>query len=131
MNDLLWQSPLCQVGCATLPEDITSPVSLGETGPYDWTSRSLHLSCHTGQARSTGLFETLSLESLTRFGTLSLLGGTSTDCATDLHTSRTTRERPHTGNLDQLQRLTGRAVELQCGGGCVGALGRCDVTPTQ
>ena len=24
---LLRQSPLCQVGCATLPEDITSPVS--------------------------------------------------------------------------------------------------------
>ena len=75
-----------------LPEDFTCPVSLDETGQFDWTSRSLHVSCHTGQARSTGLcvqiarslhlcnrfrlarstglFETLSLESLTRFGTL-------------------------------------------------------------
>ena len=57
------------------------------------------------QARSTGLFETLPLESLTRFGTLSLesltpltpdldlLGVTSTDCATDLPTRPPTRKK--------------------------------------
>ena len=46
---------LCQVGCATVPEDFTCPLSLDETGKFDWTSRSLHLSCRAGQARSTGL----------------------------------------------------------------------------
>ena len=94
---------------------------------FDWTSRSLHLFCHTGQARSiglcvqiarslhssnrfrlarsTGIFQTLSLESLTRFGTLSLesltpltpnldlFGVTSTDCATDQPTRPTTRKK--------------------------------------
>ena len=114
MNELLRQSPLCQVGCATFPEDITSPVSLDDTGPYYWTSRSLHFSCHTGQARSNGLlctncqkpslvqpfsagqvdldFLRLRLSSLSLvFGTLpplslDLMGVTSTDCATDLPT---------------------------------------------
>ena len=38
-------------GCATLPEDFTCPVSLGDTGQFDWTSRSLHSSCLTGQAQ--------------------------------------------------------------------------------
>ena len=33
---LLRQSPLCQVGCATLPEDFTCPLSLDETGQVDW-----------------------------------------------------------------------------------------------
>ena len=54
MNELLRQSPLCQVGCATLPEDFTCPLPLGGTGQFDWTSRSLHLSRHTGRARTTG-----------------------------------------------------------------------------
>ena len=40
-------------GCATLPEDFTCPVSLGDTGQVGPGTRSLHLSCHTGQARST------------------------------------------------------------------------------
>ena len=53
--------PLCQVGCVAFPEDFTCPVSLGDTGQFNWTSRSLHSSCHTGQARSTGLSEILSL----------------------------------------------------------------------
>ena len=53
--------PLCQVGCVVLPEDFTCPVSMGDTGQFDWTSRSLHLSCRTGQARSAGLSENLSL----------------------------------------------------------------------
>ena len=64
------------------------------TGQDDWVPKPSHLSCRAGQARTTGLcvqiarslhssnrfrlarstelFETLSLESLTRFGTLSL-----------------------------------------------------------
>ena len=54
VNELLRQSPLCQVGCATFPEDFTCPVSLGDTGQCYWTSRRLHLSRHTGQARTTG-----------------------------------------------------------------------------
>ena len=55
MNELLRQSPLCQVGCATFPEDFTCPVSLGDTGQCYWTSRRLHLSRHTGRASTTGL----------------------------------------------------------------------------
>ena len=40
--------------CATgLPEDFTCPVTLD--GPVRLGARSLHLSCHTGQARTTGL----------------------------------------------------------------------------
>ena len=61
VNLPLLHCPLCQVGCVASPEDFTCPVSLDGTGPYDWTSRSLHVSCLTGQARSTGLSENLSL----------------------------------------------------------------------
>ena len=114
-----------QASSTGLPEAFTCPVPLNRPGRPG--ARSLHLSCPTGQARSTGLhiqiarslhlsnrfrlarttglFETLSLESLTRFGTLSLesltplipdldlLGMTSTDCATDLPTRPTTRKK--------------------------------------
>ena len=66
------QCSLCQVGCATLPEAFICLVPLDDAGKFDWTSRSLHSSNRFRLARSTGLFETLSLESLTRFGTLSL-----------------------------------------------------------
>ena len=72
VNELLRQSPLCQVGCATFPEDFTRPyrwvIRASATGlPEDFTcpvtldgpvrlgARSLHSSCHTGQARTTGL----------------------------------------------------------------------------
>ena len=55
MNELLLQSPLCQVGCATFPEDFTRPVSLGDTGQCYWTSRRPHSSRHTERARTTGL----------------------------------------------------------------------------
>ena len=41
-------------------------------GQVGWTSRTLHSSNRFRLARSSGLLETLSLESLTRFGTLSL-----------------------------------------------------------
>ena len=54
MNELLRQSELCQVGCATFPEDFTCPVSLGDTGECYWTSRRLHLSRHTGRASTSG-----------------------------------------------------------------------------
>ena len=71
VNELLRQSPLCQVGCATLPEAITLLPSLGDDRPgqldFQRPSLSHHrwarttgcqkpsLSCHTGQARTTGL----------------------------------------------------------------------------
>ena len=51
MNELLQQSPLCQVGCATFPEDFTCPVSLGDTGQCYWTSRRLHLASTTGRQK--------------------------------------------------------------------------------
>ena len=54
LNELLRQSPLCQVGCATFPEDFTRPVSLGDTGQCYWTSRRLHSSRHTGRASTSG-----------------------------------------------------------------------------
>ena len=38
-------------GCATLPDDFTRPLSLGETGQFDWTSRSLHSSSLAGRDR--------------------------------------------------------------------------------
>ena len=37
-----------------LPEDFTCPLPLGGTGQYDWTSRRLHLSRHTGRASTSG-----------------------------------------------------------------------------
>ena len=43
VNELLLQSPLCQVGCATSPEAITLLPSLGDDRPgLNWTSRRLH-----------------------------------------------------------------------------------------
>ena len=54
VNELLRQSPLCQVGSATFPEDFTCPVSLGDTDQCYWTSGRLHLSRHTGRASTTG-----------------------------------------------------------------------------
>ena len=35
--------PPCHVGCVAIPEDFTCPVSLGDTGQFDCTSRSIHL----------------------------------------------------------------------------------------
>ena len=173
--------PLCQVGCVALPEDFTCPPSLDETGKFDWTSRSLHLSCHAGQARSTGrqkpslvlshwtgqvdwtlctncqkpsLVQPLSagqvgwtflrlffLESLTCLGTLSQESLTPPtpffgSLGSDIHRLC---QRPTYKTQNQKETTTGKpgptpvttriAVELQCGGGCAGVLGRCGVTP--
>ena len=50
MTELLRQSPLCQMGFATLQEDITSPVSLGGTGLLlDFQKPSLVLPHWTGR----------------------------------------------------------------------------------
>ena len=85
-----------QASSTGLPQAFTCPTTLDSPGRLG--ARSLHSSNRFRLAGSTGLFETLSLESLTRFGTLSLesltpptpdldlLGVTSTDCATDLPT---------------------------------------------
>ena len=98
------------------PEAFTCPLSLDETGQFDWTLL----------AKSTGLLETLSLESLTRFVSLSLksltpltpdfdlLGVTSTDCATDLPDPQPERTPKETWTNPVTTRS---AVELQCGGG--------------
>ena len=80
-----------------LPEAFTRPLSLDDRPVrLDFQKPSLVLPHWAGQVDWT--FETLSLESLTRFGTLSLesltpptpffrpLRSDSTDCATDLHT---------------------------------------------
>ena len=139
MNELLRQSPLCQVGCATLPEDFTCPLPLGGTGQYDWTSRRLHLSRHTGRASTSGRQKpvtrpvTLDRPGLTvssvRTATgccvvstpllWDLEGVTSTDRTVYLPTFPTTGKTTHTQNLD-----TRSAVELQCCGGCAGVIGR-------
>ena len=51
MNELLRQSPLCQVGCATLPEAFTLLPSLGDDRPgrLDFQKTSLVPSHWTGQ----------------------------------------------------------------------------------
>ena len=119
-----------QVGCVALPQDFTCPLSLDETGQFDWTSSSLHLSCLTGQARSTGFFETLSLESLTRLGTPSL--ESLTPLTPTLPQTFPLDPKPERNQHRKTRTVTTRsAVELQCGGGCAGVLGRCGVTPVQ
>ena len=59
VNEPLMHCPLCQVGCVALPEAFTCPATLDRPGRLG--VRSLHMSCLTGQARSTGLSENLSL----------------------------------------------------------------------
>ena len=51
MNELLLQSPLCQVGCATFPEAFTLLPSLGDDRPgrLDFQKTSLVPSHWTGQ----------------------------------------------------------------------------------
>ena len=47
MNELLRQSPLCQVGCATSPEAFTLPSLMGQD---DWAPEAFTLLSHwTGQ----------------------------------------------------------------------------------
>ena len=57
-----------QASSTALPEAFTCPATLDRPGRLG--ARSLHLSCRFRLARSTALFETLSLDSLTRFGTV-------------------------------------------------------------
>ena len=105
----------CVRGCATLPEAITLLPSLGDDRPgrLDFQkpslssfavrdrpgrlgARSLHLSCHTGQARSTGL------------------------TVPRTYPQYTHNRKDHTHKTLTTQ----SAVELQCCGGCAGVIGR-------
>ena len=140
VNEPLLHCPLCQVGCVALPEDFTCPVSLGDTGQFDWTSRSLHLSCHTGKAKSTGyhkpalVLETFDSEvfPVTPLSVVPRCVLFSTPCSRiqwkrlqptvpPSYPPCPQPEKPPTGKPRPTPET---AVELQCGGSCADVLSR-------